>query len=131
VRVADITLNGDVESLEVVYPGKVTLPPSDFWPAPKNVYTARSKSNADKLSIYWDEFILADGDLEGPGAPRYLLELWLCQNGELTFTPIFAWENNIVVIDEAGCSEPSSGVIYLAEKHGYPGPVTIPWQAHP
>ena len=131
VDLNNIALSGMVEDLEPVYPGAVALPPSDYWPAPANVYSARSKSDPDKLSIYWDEFILADGDLEGPGAPRYLLELWLCKNGTLTFTPIFATENNIVVEDEAGCTEPSSGVIYLAEKHGYPGPVVIPWEKHP
>ncbi|MBE0669634.1 MAG: TIR domain-containing protein [Anaerolineales bacterium] len=131
VNLKSITLDGKIENLEPLYPGIVTLPPSDFWPPPQNVYTARSKSNPDKLSIYWDAFILKDGDLEGSGAPRYLLELWLCKGGQLTFTPIFAWDNNLVVDDEAGCIEPSSGVIYISEKHGYPGPVTIPWTPHP
>lgn len=131
VSVKNVSLDGSLDELEMLYPGKVTLPPSDFWDPPQNVYTARSRGNPDKLSIYWDEFILADGDLERSGAPRYLLELWLCKGGELTFTPIFAWQNNVVVDDEAGCSEPSHGVIYLAEKHGYPGPVNIPWEPHP
>lgn len=131
ISIKNVSLDGSLDELEMLYPGKVSLPPSDFWDPPQNVYTARSKGSPDKLSIYWDEFILADGDLERSGAPRYLLELWLCKSGELTFTPIFAWQNNVVVDDEAGCSEPSHGVIYIAEKHGYPGPVKIPWQPHP
>lgn len=131
VNLEYITLDGEIENLEPVYPGKVKLQPSNYWPSPKNIYTARSKSDSDKLSIYWDAFILEDGDMERPGAPRYLLELWLCKNGGLMFTPVFAWENSVVVDDEAGCLEPSSGVIYLSEKHGYPGPVTIPWEPHP
>jgi hypothetical protein len=34
------------------------------------------------------------------------------------------------VIDEAGCRLPSHGHIFLAEKHGYVGPVEIPWPSH-
>lgn len=131
VNLEYIEMDGGVDNLEPLYPGKVTLPRSDFWPPPQNVYTARSRSDPDKLSIYWDEFILQPGDMESANAPRYLLELWLCKGGELVFTPVFAWNNNVVVDDEAGCAEPSSGVIYLSEKHGYPGPVIIPWTAHP
>ncbi|HRQ24707.1 MAG TPA: hypothetical protein PLF42_14870, partial [Anaerolineales bacterium] len=124
-------LDGEIEDLEIVYPGKVKLPSSDYWDPPKNVYTARSRSNPDKLSIYWDAFILQPGDMESANAPRYLLELWLCKGGELVFTPVFAWDNNVVVDDEAGCAEPSNGMIYISEKHGYPGPVVIPWTERP
>jgi hypothetical protein len=124
-------LDGGIEDLEIVYPGKVKLPPSNYWDPPKNVYTARSKSNPDKLSIYWDAFILQPGDMESATAPRYLLELWLCKGDELVFTPVFAWDNNFVADDEAGCAEPSNGVIYISEKHGYPGPVVIPWTEYP
>lgn len=126
-----ITMAGEIEDLEVVYPGKVALQHSPYWDPPKNVYTARSKSDPNDLSIYWDAFILADGDMESPNAPRYLLELWLCRDGESVFAPYFAWENNLKVVDEAGCSEPSHGFIYLSEKHGYAGPVEIPWTPHP
>jgi len=131
VNLNAITLEGEIENLKPVYPGEVILPPSDYWPPPQNVYSARSKSDTKKLSIYWDEFILQPGDMESADAPRYLLELWLCKGGELVFTPIFAWNNNVVVEDEAGCTQPSSGVIYISEKHGYPGPVVIPWDPHP
>jgi hypothetical protein len=131
VNLNAITLEGEIENLKPVYPGEVILRPSKYWPPPQNVYSARSKSDANKLSIYWDEFILKPGDMESANAPRYLLELWLCKGGELVFTPIFAWNNNVVVEDEAGCAQPSSGVIYISEKHGYPGPVVIPWEPHP
>lgn len=36
----------------------------------------------------------------------------------------------LVVRDEAGCAEPSHGRLYLAEKHGYVGPVEIRWPPH-
>lgn len=131
VNIENITMDGEIEDLEPLYPGKVTLLHSPYWDPPKNVYTARSRSNPDELSIYWDAFILADGDMESPTAPRYLLELWLCRDGALVFAPHFAWENNLKVVDEAGCAEPSRGFIYLSEKHGYAGPVEIPWSPHP
>jgi len=123
-----INVNGDIAALESVYPGKVNIPLSYYWPAPTNVYAART-ADGKQVSIYWDEYILPDGELESPDSPRYLAELWLCKDGKLTFNSIFVWQNNLLVDDEAGCSEPSSGVMYLVEKHGYSGPVTIPWPA--
>jgi hypothetical protein len=126
VRAESINMNGDVASLEPVYPGKVNIPLSYLWPAPQNVSASRT-ADGKKVGIYWDEYILPDGEMESPQSPRYLLELWLCKDGTLAFNSMFAWENSLLVTDEAGCSEPSSGVIYLVEKHGYSGPVTIPW----
>jgi hypothetical protein len=55
--------------------------------------------------------------------------LWTCKDGALTFEAKFVWHDDILVDDEAGCSEPSRGFIYLVEKHGYAGPVEIPWTA--
>jgi len=138
VNLSQIKLNGNISELKVLYPGAVKLPASFLWPAPQNVYTTRT-SNGAQLAIYWDEYILADGDLEGEGSPRYLLELWLCKDGALSFNPTFYWSDNspgdgkagILVSDEPGCSEPSHGVIYLAEKHGYTGPIDIPWTPAP
>src|SRR5688572_6493716 len=126
VLLSQITLEGDAAKLKVLYPGEVGLPLSFLWPAPQNVYTART-ADGSQVAIYWDEYILPDGEIESPDSPRYLLELWTCQNGTLSFESKFVWDDDIVVIDEASCSEPSRGVIYLVEKHGYAGPVEIPW----
>jgi hypothetical protein len=46
-------------------------------------------------------------------------------------SPFTLPRSTVWVIDEAGCSEPSHGVVYLAEKHGYEGPMEIPWPASP
>jgi hypothetical protein len=127
VNLNQITLVGDAEKLKVLYPGEVGLPLSFLWPVPQNVYTART-ADGKQLAIYWDEYILPDGEIENPDSARYLLELWTCKNGVLTFESKFVWDNNIVITDESGCVEPSHGVIYLVEKHGYAGPVEIPWQ---
>lgn len=128
VNLSQITLEGDAENLKVLYPGEVGLPLSFLWPPPQNVYTART-ADGKQVTIYWDEYILPDGELESPDSPRYLLELWTCKAGELIFESKFVWDDDILVADEKGCSEPSHGVIYLVEKHGYAGPVEIPWTA--
>lgn len=128
----NIELDGGIASLEPVYPGKVSLPLSFIWQPPTNIETART-ADGGTINIYWEggDHPLADGDLESPDSPRFLLELWLCRDGKLTFTPVFVWETSASVKDKAGCSEPSSGVLYLIEKHGYTGPLEIPWTPHP
>lgn len=130
VDFSNIEMDGELEKLEPVYPGKVSLPISYYWDPPQNVYTARTRDGR-QIAIYWDPFILPDGEMESPQSPRYLLELWLCKGGELVFTPWFTWQDDVLVPDEPGCSEPSSGVIYLVEKHGYSVPAIIPWTPAP
>jgi hypothetical protein len=136
VNAADVELlGGTLEDLKTVYPGEVKLPPSSLWPEPQNVKATRQ---GNQVYITWDFYDLPGGELERQDEkkPRYLLELWLCKDGELQFTPTGSWDltkprSTVRVTDEAGCSEPSHGVIYLAEKHGYEGPVEIPWPAYP
>jgi hypothetical protein len=124
VNARDVQLNGELSSLEMVYPGKAEIPLTFNWPAPQNV---RALRRGNSVSIYWDFFDLPLGERESEQSPRYVLELWLCQNGEVAFTPIGVMESSLIVIDEPGCTEPSHGRIYLAEVHGYVGPVEIPW----
>ena len=123
-----IQLNGDISSLETVYPDKVNLPvlPNPRWPVPQNVRAVRL---GDQVNIYWDFYDVPLGERESEQSPRYVLELWLCQNGQVVFTPMGVYQSTLQVIDEADCSEPSHGRVYLAEKHGYVGPVEIPWPA--
>jgi len=127
VNARDVQLDGDVSSLETVYPGKVKLPLTSNWPRPQNVKASRL---GDQVSIFWDLYILPVGERESEQSPRYIAELWLCQGGKVVFTPIGVWEPPLVVTDETGCTEPSHGRLYLAEKHGYVGPVEIPWPSY-
>ena len=136
VNAADVQLmGGGIEDLKTVYPGEVRLPISDLWDPPQNVVATRQ---GDRVMISWDFLDLPVGERErdDESKPRYLLELWLCQDGELAFTPTGSWDtsvprSSISVSDEGGCAEPSHGVIYLAEKHGYAGPVEIEWPPYP
>ena len=140
VNARDVKLDGELSSLEVVYPDKVTLPITSNWQAPQNVQALRA---GDTVTISWDQYVLPLGERENPNTPQYVLELWLCQGGQVAFTPLGSYDPpasedkpeilgraQLRVIDEAGCAEPSHGHIFLAEKHGYVGPVEIPWPPH-
>jgi hypothetical protein len=127
VNASDVKLDGDLASLEAVYPDKVDLPflRDPPWPLPQNIAVERQ---GDEVIISWSFFDVPLGERESPNSPRYVLEVWLCQNGQVTLHPIPVYENtNVSVIDQAGCAEPSHGRIVLAEKHGYVGPVEIDW----
>ncbi|HJR81290.1 MAG TPA: TIR domain-containing protein [Anaerolineales bacterium] len=131
VNARDVKLGGELSSLEVVYPDKVDLPilRDPRWPVPQNVEVERI---GDQVTVSWDFFDVPPGERESENSPRYILEAWLCRDGQVTFTPIPVYEfTEVSVIDQAGCAEPSHGRIFLAEKHGYVGPVEIKWLPYP
>ena len=112
-------IHGDVMSLA---PASLPLPASPYYGPVTGVSAVRMR---DSVVLSWSPIQLRAGDdsLQYP----YLIEAWLCQDGQLSFTPIGSWETMITVQDEAGCSEPSHARIYGVEKHGYTSWVTIPW----
>lgn len=112
--------------LEPYYPQKAPLPASALDVTLQKVTAIRAK-DSHQITIYWDAYLLPDSDRESPQSPRYVAELWLCKEGASTFTILFSNEPTLLVTDEEGCSEASSGVVYLAAKDGYVGPVEIPW----
>lgn len=130
VKAEFLTLNGDVMSLEMVYPDKFKLlPSSQKYRFPFNVAATRS---GDKVTIGWDSDERRPGDEESATSVLYMVEVWVCKQGQLVFTPIGTSLKQVSVTDEAGCAEPSHGRIYFVEKHGYTGPSEIPWpQAAP
>jgi hypothetical protein len=131
VNARDVKLDGDTASLDVIYPDNADLPflREPRWPVPQNVEATRQ---GEEVTIRWDFFDVPLSERESGNSPRYVLEAWLCQNGELTFTPLPVYEETKVsVIDQAGCYEPSHGRIVLSEKHGYVGPVEIEWPPRP
>jgi len=97
---------------------------SNMYGPPRNVTAIR---NDVKVTISWDQVNMTEDDDRG-----YLLELFVCQNGNyIWWTDSYPdqFSNSYTVKDEAGCSEPSSGLLYTVEKHGFSKPVTIPWPA--
>jgi hypothetical protein len=121
-----VEMDGEVACLESVDSenwGRPLYNPG-FFPPPTNVEASRSEN---LVFIAWTGYELAVGDWEGGDRPRYLLELWTCQGGNMVFTPLGTLEEFASITDEGGCSEESHGRVYMAHVDGYIGPSEIPW----
>jgi hypothetical protein len=115
-----LELDGDVMFLPELEP---VLPFGElYWP-PTNV---RASRNGDQVMVAWNLVPMTEDDDRG-----YLIEAWLCQDGEIRFTPLHFWASPAFLLDEPECNEPSHARIYTAEKHGYTQWVLIPWPPHP
>ncbi|HNA88101.1 MAG TPA: hypothetical protein PK989_02275 [Anaerolineales bacterium] len=124
VDVRSVRLPDLASVLEPYYPEKAPLPVSALDVTLRNISASRDDT---QVSIKWDAYLLPDSERESPQSPRYVVELWLCKEGELTFTTLFPNQPNLLVADEEGCVASSSGVVYLAAKDGYVGPFGIAW----
>lgn len=114
-----LEITGDVFSVEPYYG---SLPFSDIYPPP---WITEASRDGDEVFIAWSDVRMTADKYRG-----YLLETWLCQEGQLVFTPVNVDGLWTTFIDEPGCSEPSWGRIYSAEKHGYSQWRIIPWPSH-
>ncbi len=115
-----LLLDGDVSTVPQI---RTLLPYTEFYWQPRNVSATR---DGDVVTVYWDLIPMSLDDDRG-----YLIEGWLCQDGQLRFTPLHFWTPPGTFIDEVGCLEPSSARIYTAEKHGYSEWVKINLPPHP
>lgn len=115
-------INGDPLTAPVIHPDDYRLPQSPYYGPLTNV-TARR--NGIEVIISWSPLILRAGDdsLQTP----YVLQVWVCRNGQPVFESIGSYETTVKVIDEGGCGIQSRGRITAAEKHGYTKFVEIPW----
>jgi hypothetical protein len=107
---------GDFMSLPVTYN---RLPQSDLYKPPQKVSATRV---GNEVTVFWSAVYMTEDDYRG-----YLIEAWLCQAGQIVFTPVHSDELAVKLIDEPGCFEPSGGRVYTAEKHGYTQWRLIPW----
>ncbi len=129
IKAEFLQIQGDVMQLEQVYPDKFTLIQSNQgYRSPWDVVAIR-KGNEVVLS--WKSEDLRPGDEESANSVLYVVETWLCQNGQLRFTPLGAYVPQVTVTDEPGCAQPSHGRVYFSEKHGYAGPTDIIWPPAP
>ena len=117
-------IKGDVISVEPVDP-HIVQAWSPYYGPLTNVSAKRDDENPSKVTVFWSPLVLRAGD-DAEQVP-YVIEAWICQEGEIVFTPIPAYQTVADVIDEPGCEEPSHARILAAEKHGYTSPVEIPW----
>jgi hypothetical protein len=116
VKASLLEIRGDLFSAPPYYS---RLPFSQLYRPPTNVHASR---NGNEVTIAWDPVWMTEDDYRG-----YLIEAWVCQDGQLIFAPVRSDATLITLTDEPGCSEPSSGRLYTAEKHGYTQWVAIPW----
>ncbi len=127
VDAKSINLSGDIASLENYYPGdKYNIPYWKDYLPPANVRISR-KDNF--VYIIWeDPNQLALGDRENARSPQFILEAWVCRDTALEFIVLGVLDNtSLIVEDQPGCAEPSSGLLYSAGKHGYSSPVKLLW----
>ena len=117
-------VQGDIMSVEPIYPEKAKLPVSPYYP-PTSVRSAtRDKST---VTVAWLDIPLLAGDEEDERMNHYIIEVWRCEAGQIIFEPLATNYLEVSFVDESGCSETSRGRVFVQEKHGFAGPADIPW----
>ncbi len=119
IKASLMEIKGDVMTVAPTY---IPLPQSPYYGPPTGVSATR---NGSEVNVSWKGIQLRPGD-DSEQFP-YLIEAWVCSQGQLVFTPVGSYATAIKITDEAGCSEPSHGRLYAVEKHGYTRWVEIPW----
>ncbi|MEO8357368.1 MAG: hypothetical protein ABI621_15790 [Chloroflexota bacterium] len=130
VSAQHLEVAGDIKSLPAMYPEGVKLPVTPYYP-PSAVLSATRNNNTNEVTVTWVEIPVSLGDYEDDSMQTYIIETWRCEGGQLVFDPLATRFTFITFIDEAGCSQPSHGRVFVQEKHGYAGPAEIPWPPLP
>lgn len=120
VKASLLEIRGDLFDAPPYYS---RLPFSELYRPPRSVNARRE---GDQVIISWEAVWMTEDDYRG-----YLIEAWLCVDGQIIFTPVRSDATTITLTDEAGCGQPSGGRLYTAEKHGYTQWIKIPWPDHP
>jgi hypothetical protein len=124
VKTTLVRITGDLWAVEVVYPGKALLPQSPYYPPVSWVSASR---NDAIISVSWNDVPLRAGDEEDAEMQHYIVEVWRCEAGLQLFEALGTNEQYISFFDQYGCDLPSHGRVFVQEKHGFAGPVEIPW----
>lgn len=115
-------INGDVMTVYPIQPEDIRLPMSPYY----GPVTSASASRAgNEVTVSWSPITLRAGD-DSEQYP-YLVEAWVCQEGQAVFKPIGTYETTLKIVDEPGCATPSHARLYGVEKHGYTRWIEIPW----
>lgn len=113
---------GDTLTLPLIEADAYHLPQSPYYPPLSGVSASRSGAI---VTVSWNPLILRAGDdsLQTP----YVLQVWVCRDGQRVMESLGAYKTSITVTDEGGCESASRGRVTAAEKHGYTAFVEIPW----
>jgi len=114
-------VRGDINAVAPVDPHKV-LAWSPYYDALTGVSAVR---DGGVVTVFWNQLILRAGD--GSEQVPYVVEAWVCRDGEIVFAPVGAYALAAEVIDEPGCVQPSYVRVMGAEKHGYTQWRVIAW----
>jgi len=114
-----VTLQGNIASLAT---SQVKLPTTNSYPPPTIVNVTR---DGNQVNISWNDVPLQQKDIYSEN--HYLLDVWICDNGQSTHKLIGTNELSVTFTDAIGCNNPSEGQIYTSSKAGYSSPVQIPW----
>ena len=120
-----VEVNGDIMSVEPVDP-HIVLPWSYIYLTPLTGVSATRVG--DTVTVFWNELVLNAGD-SSEQVP-YVVEAWVCVDGEIVFNPVGSYSWAAEVTDEQGCDEPSHGRVFAAEKHGYTQWIELQWPPH-
>jgi hypothetical protein len=126
VRADYFELKGEYLDLEPVSAADVPLPITPYYASPGGVSAVR---RGDEVTVSWNPLHLRAGD--DSGQVPYIVEAWVCQDGEYRFRPTGSWTTSVTIIDEPGCEQPSQAFFTAAEKHGYTRRITVRWPEHP
>ena len=120
-HISVLEFDGDPHSVPQI---RTLLPYTEFYWAPRGVSAKRTSDT--EVFVDWETVPMSLDDDRG-----YLIEAWLCKDGQLQFAPLHFWGPPAILEDEPGCMLPSSARIYTAEKHGYTRWVPIEWPPAP
>jgi hypothetical protein len=117
-----LEIAGDFNSLKPVDP-HIVIAWSPYYPNGMSGVSATRNGNV--VTVHYNGLVLRAGD-DSEQTP-YVLEAWVCQNGEFVFIAEGSYSFAIEIVDEPGCVESSHGRVAAAEKHGYTPFVNVPW----
>jgi hypothetical protein len=117
VAASQLTIQGDVFTLWVK---SVKLPPSTLYGPVQRVSAKRTAD--DQVVVTWEPVYRTVDDDRG-----YLIEANLCQNTTLIWLAVQTDLPTYTFTDQVGCSQASSALLYVVEKHGYTAPIQVPW----
>ena len=118
-----VTLGGDPALIYPIDDPHLVLPWT--WRPYDPLEGVRADRVGNLVTVYWEAFDWLPGDQ--PYQDKYLVEVWVCQQGEFVFRAYSTNASSIQFTDEQTCSEASRGRAFGSDKHGYTGWVGIPW----
>ena len=113
VNASYLQITGDPKALPLVYPGTAKLPVTPYYPAPAWASAVRS---GNSVTVEMAPVPISAGDYEDASMHQYILEVWRCEAGQIIFETLGSNTPSITVPkDEAGCSIPSHGRVFVQE----------------